>query len=59
MTAWQVVSPGPVDTRPLHRATVPRPEPGDGELLVAVRACGVCRTTCMLPKVIWRYTGPM
>ncbi|AKS34090.1 zinc-binding alcohol dehydrogenase family protein [Mycolicibacterium goodii] len=44
MTAWQVVGPGPVDTHPLRRATVPRPQPGVGELLVAVRACGVCRT---------------
>lgn len=44
MTAWQVVSPGPVDTKPLRRVTVPRPDPGVGELLVRVRACGVCRT---------------
>lgn len=44
MTAWQVVRPGPVDTTPLRRVTVPRPDPGVGELLVRVRACGVCRT---------------
>jgi propanol-preferring alcohol dehydrogenase len=30
--------------RPLRRADVPRPEPGPGQVLIAVRACGVCRT---------------
>ena len=28
----------------LRRATVPVPEPGPGEVLIRVRACGVCRT---------------
>jgi len=31
-------------THPLDRATVDVPRPGQGELLVAVHACGVCRT---------------
>ncbi len=44
MAAWQVASPGPVSTNPLERVTVPIPEPSPGELLLAVRACGVCRT---------------
>jgi len=30
--------------RPLHEAEVPEPRPGEGQLLVRVRACGVCRT---------------
>ncbi len=30
--------------RPLEAAEVPRPVPGEGQLLVRVRACGVCRT---------------
>jgi alcohol dehydrogenase, propanol-preferring len=44
MRAWRVRRPGPMDTGPLEQVTteVPRPEPS--ELLVAVRACGVCRT---------------
>jgi propanol-preferring alcohol dehydrogenase len=44
MRAWRVRAPGPMDTGPLEyvKAEVPRPEPS--ELLVAVRACGVCRT---------------
>jgi len=44
MTAWQVRSPGPMNTRPLQRVTVAVPSPAPDELLVAVRACGVCRT---------------
>jgi alcohol dehydrogenase, propanol-preferring len=30
--------------RPLRVADVPEPEPGDGQLLLEVHACGVCRT---------------
>src|SRR6266849_3672362 len=30
--------------RPLRTAEIPRPEPGPGQILLAVRACGVCRT---------------
>jgi propanol-preferring alcohol dehydrogenase len=44
MTAWRVRRPGPMDTKPLDRVTVEVPRPGPGELLVAVQACGVCRT---------------
>ncbi|UXA15963.1 zinc-binding alcohol dehydrogenase family protein [Mycobacterium sp. SMC-4] len=44
MRAWQVRRPGPMSTAPLRRAVVPIPAPADGDLLVAVRACGVCRT---------------
>ena len=44
MSAWQVRRPGPIDSGPLERVTVDVPRPGSGELLVAVQACGVCRT---------------
>src|SRR6201982_244967 len=30
--------------RPLVAAKLPAPRPGPGQLLIAVRACGVCRT---------------
>src|SRR2546426_1250640 len=30
--------------RPLRAADIPRPEPGPGQVLLAVAACGVCRT---------------
>ena len=40
MHAMQLDAPG----GRLHRVTRPLPEPGPGEIRVAVRACGVCRT---------------
>lgn len=45
MRAWRVRLPGPMRSGPLEfdgAAEVPQPGPAD--LLVAVRACGVCRT---------------
>ncbi|WP_328356671.1 zinc-binding alcohol dehydrogenase family protein [Mycobacterium sp. NBC_00419] len=45
MRAWRVRRPGPMRTGPLEFDTAAAvPEPGPGELLVAVHACGVCRT---------------
>ena len=44
MRAWSVTRPGPVDEHPLELVDKPVPTPGAGELLVRVRACGVCRT---------------
>jgi propanol-preferring alcohol dehydrogenase len=44
MHAWRVARPGPVSTGPLEYVSTDVPQPGPAELLVAVRACGVCRT---------------
>ncbi|HEY0453736.1 zinc-binding alcohol dehydrogenase family protein [Actinophytocola sp.] len=44
MRAWRVERPGPVASGPLRLLTESVPQPGAGELLVRVRACGVCRT---------------
>ncbi len=44
MLAWEVSSPGPIGTGPLRRADRPVPSPSSGEILIRVRACGVCRT---------------
>ena len=44
MSAWRVRHPGPMSTGPLERVDVPVPVPAPDELLVAVAACGVCRT---------------
>jgi propanol-preferring alcohol dehydrogenase len=44
MRSWQVEHPGPINTKPLGFTRRPAPEPDDGELLVRVLACGVCRT---------------
>jgi len=42
--AWRVHRPGPVTGEPLRLGREPVPTPADGELLLWVRACGVCRT---------------
>jgi propanol-preferring alcohol dehydrogenase len=42
--AWQVDRPRPIDEQPLRAVEVDTPEPAAGEVLVAVRTCGVCRT---------------
>ena len=40
--------PGPAATAPLEAADVPEPAPGDGEILLVVAACAVCRTDLQL-----------
>jgi propanol-preferring alcohol dehydrogenase len=44
MRAWRVDRPGPPGDRKFEQYAEPAPEPGPAELLVRVRACGVCRT---------------
>ncbi len=44
MLAWEVLRPGPIAEGPLRLVERPVPTPADDELLVSVRACGVCRT---------------
>ncbi|KUL23501.1 zinc-binding alcohol dehydrogenase family protein [Actinoplanes awajinensis] len=44
MYGWQVVEPGPDVRQALRRVAMPAPRPAPGELLLAVDACGVCRT---------------
>jgi propanol-preferring alcohol dehydrogenase len=44
MSAWRVRHPGPMSTGPLEHVTAPLPEPAPDVLLVAITACGVCRT---------------
>ena len=44
MKAMLLRRPGPVEEGPLEAVELPTPEPGDGEILVRVRACGVCHT---------------
>jgi alcohol dehydrogenase, propanol-preferring len=45
MRAWHVDRPGPVGSgHPLVSRETPVPDPGPGELLLRVLACGVCRT---------------
>ncbi|MFI9159310.1 zinc-dependent alcohol dehydrogenase family protein [Kitasatospora aureofaciens] len=51
--AWVVAQPGPVGGAgpgPLEWERRPVPEPGPGEVLVEVEACGVCRTDLHLAE---------
>ena len=36
--------PAPVERHPLREIVRPRPQPGEGEVLIRVEACGVCHT---------------
>ena len=44
MKACLLHAPAPVETNPLEFTDAPDPQPGKGEVLVHVSACGVCRT---------------
>jgi propanol-preferring alcohol dehydrogenase len=44
MKACVLKSAAPIDTRPLEFTDVEIPKAGDEEMLIRVRACGICRT---------------
>ena len=50
MQAWAVEHPGPIDSGPLRKVRRTVPEPGPGEVLVKVEACGICRTDLHLSE---------
>jgi len=50
MQAWAVDRPGPIDGGPLKQVRRTVQEPGAGEVLVKVEACGICRTDLHLTE---------
>jgi len=48
--AWWVERPAPIDERPLAFGEREAPTPADGEILVDVHVCGVCRTDLHLAE---------
>src|SRR5207245_621895 len=44
MKACVLASPAAIESNPLRIENLPKPEPGAGQVLIRVRACGVCRT---------------
>ncbi|MFI6985951.1 zinc-binding alcohol dehydrogenase family protein [Embleya sp. NPDC050154] len=48
--SWVVGRPGPIDTQPLDFVEREWAQPGPGEILVRVEACGVCRTDLHLAE---------
>jgi alcohol dehydrogenase, propanol-preferring len=50
MRAMVLHTPAPAAERPLQWGECPRPQPGPGDLLIQVAACGVCRTDLQLAE---------
>jgi alcohol dehydrogenase, propanol-preferring len=48
--ALRLDQPAPASSHPLHEVTLPDLTPDDGEVVIAVRACGVCRTDLQLSE---------
>lgn len=44
MRAWRLLRPAPIESRPLRLDTVADPIPGQGQVRLRVRMCGICRT---------------
>ena len=44
MNACTLSKPAPVESRPLAITDVPKPTAADGEVLIKINACGICRT---------------
>ncbi len=53
MKAVLLDSPGPLDAKPLRVTDLPVPEPGLGQVLVRVSACGVCRSNLHMIEGDW------
>lgn len=57
MQAVLLHTPGPIEAGPLRFERIPVPEPGAGELLVRVTACGVCRSNLHMIEGDWLHLG--
>lgn len=57
MKAVLLDTPGPIETGPLRVADVPVPEPGRGQVLIRVEACGVCRSNLHMVEGDWVGNG--
>lgn len=49
--------PAPIETAPLRVADVAVPEPGQGQVLIRVAACGVCRSNLHMVEGDWLDNG--
>src|SRR5690348_7348973 len=50
MRAMLLERPGPISSQPLRAAEISTPEPGPGEVAIAIAACAVCRTDLQLSE---------
>jgi propanol-preferring alcohol dehydrogenase len=57
MRAVLLDQPAPIESQPLRLADIAVPEPGAGEILVQVAACGVCRSNLHMIEGDWVAMG--
>jgi propanol-preferring alcohol dehydrogenase len=57
MKAVRLVTPGPVSGNPIVVVEQDVPEPGQGQLLIRVVACGVCRSNLHMIEGDWQHLG--
>ncbi len=53
MLASRLFTPAPLAQHPLAWGEAPRPEPGPGQILIEVAACGVCRSNLHMIEGDW------
>lgn len=58
MRAVLLENPGPVEGQPLRLTDMETPDPGPGQLLIAVSACGVCRSNLHMVEGDWLPGNP-
>jgi alcohol dehydrogenase, propanol-preferring len=57
MYANELDTPAPLAERPLQWRTAPKPEPAEGQLLIEVAGCGVCRSNLHMIEGEWVDAG--
>lgn len=57
MKAVVLTTPAPLDQDPLRVEDVPDPQPGPDEIVVRVRACGICRSNLHMIEGDWMDSG--
>lgn len=58
MKAVLLETPGPIDGSPLRVTEIDTPEPGPGQVLIKVVACGVCRSNLHMVEGDWLPGNP-
>jgi len=57
MYANELDVPAPLSERPLEWRTAAKPEPGEGQILIEVAGCGVCRSNLHMIEGEWVTSG--
>ncbi|HLM21334.1 MAG TPA: alcohol dehydrogenase catalytic domain-containing protein [Propionibacteriaceae bacterium] len=57
MYANELDVPAPLSERPLQWRQAPKPEPAEGQLLIEVAGCGVCRSNLHMIEGEWVDSG--